>query len=131
MSPEEFRERAVGVPWVRWRSDWQAMDCYGCILLWHREVLGIDLSDVPMVDMARGFEDGGHAWVECSPEDGATVFFTFRDGAAVHCGVLISSTHVLHSEGSQEHPGNVRVSSLRSIKRMYGTLKTMRHVAHH
>lgn len=131
MSPEEFRERAVGVPWVRWRSDWQAMDCYGCLVLWHREVLGIELHGVPNMDMARGFASVASEWVECTPEEGATVFFTFRDGAAVHCGILISPTHVLHSEGSSEQPGNARVSSLRSIRRMYGTLKTMRHVAHH
>jgi cell wall-associated NlpC family hydrolase len=126
LTPSEFARRAVGLPWVRWRSDWQAMDCYGCIVLYFREVLGVELGDVPQTDIAQGFSVA-HGWIECGAEAGATCFMAWRDGAPTHCGVLLSPREVLHSEGSDEHPGSVRVSRLEAMRRVYGEVRFYRY----
>lgn len=122
MTPAEFAARAVGVPWVKWRADWEAQDCYGLIVLFFREVHGIDLGSVPQTDIASGFAEA-QGWIECGPEAGATCWMAWRDGAPTHCGVLLDAQRVLHSEGSEDHPGSVRVSRLSVIQRVYGTIK--------
>lgn len=126
MSPAEFAARAVGLPWVKWRADWQAMDCFGCIVLYFREVLGIELGEVPHTDIAAGFREA-QGWQECEAQAGATCFMAWRDGAPTHCGVLLDPRTVIHAEGCEEHPGSVRVSRLAALARIYGELRFYRY----
>jgi cell wall-associated NlpC family hydrolase len=121
MTQSEFIARAGWLPWVRWRSDWAACDCYGLIVLYHREVLGVDPGDVPQSDMAEGF-DSITGWVECEQHDGASCFMSWRNGAPTHCGILLGD-EVLHSEGAVNHPGGVRVTKLATMRRVYGLIK--------
>jgi cell wall-associated NlpC family hydrolase len=126
MTAGEFVRRIVGTPWVRWRSDFGGCDCYGCIVLWHREVLGIELGGVPETDIATGFS-AARGWVECTPEAGATCFMAWRRGAPTHCGILLAGGMVLHSEGCQETPGNVRMTRMRALERIYGEIRFYRY----
>lgn len=126
ITPAQFAVKTVGVPWVKWRSDFEAMDCFGCVILYHRHVLGIDLGNVPLTDIETGF-NAFSGWVECEPDSGATCFMAWRDGAPTHCGVLLSPTEVIHAEGSDLHPGSVKVSRIAAIRRMYGVLKFYRY----
>ncbi|KQP02448.1 NlpC/P60 family protein [Pseudorhodoferax sp. Leaf265] len=130
LTPSQFAHRAVGIPWIRWRSDFDGMDCFGCIVLYHRHVLGIELGEVPATDIATGFHATA-GWRECEPEAGVTCFMAWRNGAPTHCGVLLTSTEVLHSEGSQDHPGSVRVSRLAVVQRAYGEIKFYRYTDAH
>lgn len=122
MTPQEFAARAVGIPWERWRSDWQAMDCFGLIVLYHREVLSIDLGAVPQTDIATGF-DMAHGWVECTQEAGSACFMAWRNGAPTHCGIVLPGDVVLHSEGAQDRHGSVRVTRIDAMRRAYGEIK--------
>lgn len=127
MRPDEFIERAIGVPWARWRSDWKAMDCFGLIVLWHREVRGIDLGDVPQTDIVSGFNDAD-GWTECEiaiPH--STAFMSFLDGAPRHCGIVLTGGKLLHSEGGIDRAGSVRVSRLEAIEKVYGAVKYFRY----
>ena len=126
MSPAEFADRAVGKPWRKWCASWEAMDCFGLIVLYFREVLGIELGEVPQTDIAAGF-DQAQGWEECDPQAGATCFMAWRDGAPTHCGVLLDQRTVIHAEGSEEHPGSVRVSRLAALVRIYGELRFYRY----
>lgn len=128
MTPAEFVDRAVGLPWVRWRSDWGASDCFGLLVLYHREVLGLELGLVPHTDIETGFSQAA-GWVQCEPSE-ATAFMAFKGDSATHCGIMLPSGGVLHSEGSIDQPGSARVSRLRTIERMYGTVKTYRYAGH-
>lgn len=119
LSADDFTARAVGLPWVRWRSDWKACDCFGLVVLYFREVLGVELGQVPQTDIESGFLTA-RGWVECGPEPWATAWMAWRDGAPTHCGVLLPGGKVLHSEGTPERPGSVRVSSLPAVVRFYG-----------
>lgn len=128
MTPAEFVSRAVGVPWRRWHSDWQAMDCYGLLILWHRHVLGIELGDVPQTDMAAGFALA-QGWQQLdSPASGATCWMAWRDGAPTHCGVMLDARTVLHAEGGEGRPGSVRVSRLEAVARVYGQILYYRRI---
>ncbi|URI08775.1 NlpC/P60 family protein [Aquincola tertiaricarbonis] len=128
LSPDEFVRRIVGTPWCRWRADWEAVDCYGLIVLWHREVLSLDLGPVPQCDIAEGFASAT-GWTECELQAGATCFMAWREGAPTHCGVVLDGARVLHAEGSVDHPGNVRVSRLSAVERVYGALRFYRYAA--
>lgn len=129
MTPDEFIERAVGIPWVRWRADWTAMDCFGLVVLYHREVLGLDPGAVPRSDISNGFS-AAVGWVECSATPDATCFMAWRNGAPTHCGVLLSGGMVLHSEGSAENPGSVRITRLSAMQRAYGTIRFYKYEPH-
>lgn len=121
MTPAEFVTRAVGIPWIRWRSDFAGADCYGLVVLYHREVMGVDLGDVPQTDLSTGMSLST-GWAECAPEDGATGFMSWRHGAPEHCGILLPGSMLLHSEGSPEHPGAVRLTRLAVAQRIYGEI---------
>jgi cell wall-associated NlpC family hydrolase len=128
VTPAEFVARAVGLPWARWRADWQAMDCYGLIVLWHREVLGVDIGDVPQTDIAAGFV-ASSGWEELpSPAAGATCWMAWRAGAPTHCGVMLDGQRVLHAEGRPDQPGNVRITRLRALGQVYGQIRYYRHL---
>jgi cell wall-associated NlpC family hydrolase len=127
MHPSEFLERAVGLPWVRWRSDWQAVDCFGLIVIWHREVLGVELGPVPETDIAAGFA-AARGWVQCDLQPGTTSFMAFRrDGSPGHCGIVLDSARVLHADGAQDRPGSVRITSIRALRRLHGDLRFYRY----
>ena len=128
LTPEEFIRRAVGIPWVRWRSDWFACDCYGLVLLWMREVRGVNLGTVPQTDIATGFPET-RVWAECGYDRDATVFFSWRNGAPTHCGVLAPHGFALHSqEGSPvSESGSVRLTRLEVMARAVPDLRFYRY----
>ena len=128
LTPDEFAARAVGIPWHRWRSDWDAADCYGAVILYHREVLGIDLGSVPQHGIGAGFESLSGQWVECSTDDPeSVVWMAWRDGSPTHCGIMLHGGLCLHSEGHIDaqgrHVGSVRITPIRTMRRAYGTIK--------
>ncbi len=126
MTAAEFAARMVGRPWRKWRADFDAADCYGLIVLYFREVLGVDLGDVPQTDIAAGFARAA-GWIECAAQAGATCFMAWRDGSPTHCGILLDVQRVLHSEGSDERSGSVRVTRLAALARVYGELRFYRY----
>jgi len=102
------------------------MDCFGLIVLYFREVLGVDIGHVPQTDIASGFAVA-NGWVECGPESGATCWMAWRNDSPTHCGVLLDERTVIHSEGSDGHPGNVRVTRLEVVRRFYGEIRFYRY----
>lgn len=122
MTPAEFAQRAIGLPWVRWRSDWAACDCYGLLVLYFREVRGVDLGAVPQTDIATGFA-AASGWAQCEPHPGRSAFMAWRDGAPTHCGVLLPGGMLLHAEGSPEAGGSVRATRLAAMQRLYRDLR--------
>lgn len=127
MTPVEFVEKMIGVPWVRWAAEFTGCDCYGLLILYHRHVLGIELGGVPQMAINDGFAVA-QGWEECT--EGATAFMCFAGPVAVHCGVILPNGVALHCEGKEDNPGNVRLSRLRSMKVIYGTIKTYRRIGH-
>jgi cell wall-associated NlpC family hydrolase len=132
MTREDFVNRAIGMPWQKWRSDWQACDCYGLIALWHREVLGIELGAVPNISIEEGFDFAlaSGDWIQVSgPQAGATAWMAWRDGAPTHCGIVLDDCTLMHAEGGADQFGSVRVSRLAAVERVYGPITYHQHVA--
>lgn len=127
ITPEEFAARAVGLPWIRWRSDWFAADCYGLVLLYYRSVLGIELGQVPQLAIADGFFRT-RDWIEGPPEPGSAMFMTWRDGAPTHCGILLPRGDVIHSQEGHRRPegGSARVTRLAAMARACADLRFYR-----
>lgn len=126
MTGEEFAARAVGIPWVRWHSTWAACDCFGLLVLYHREVCGIDLGAVPQTDISAGFAQAS-GWRECDATDAAACFMAWRNGAPTHCGIVLPGRRLLHAEGSPDRPGSVRITRLQLAARFYGDLRYYRY----
>jgi len=126
LTSDQFAARAVGLPWVRWRSDWDSCDCYGLVILYFREVLGIELGNVPHTDIVAGFFSMD-CWRECDAEPGATVWMAWRDGSPTHVGILLDGDSVIHAEGSPDAGGSVRVTRLPVMSRIYGESKFLRY----
>jgi len=125
LSPSAFITLAVGIPWERWRSDWKSVDCFGLVLLYHREVLGLDLGTVPQTDIAAGFA-ASPGWVECAPDAASACFMAFKDGSPTHCGVALPGGQVLHCPGAPDRPGSVQVTRRAVVEKVYGPLKYYR-----
>ncbi len=130
MTAEEFARKAVGLPWRRWRADWSAMDCFGCVVLFHREVLGIELGEVPQTDIATGFA-AARGWVQCAPEAGATAFMAWERGAPTHCGIVLAGGLLLHSQAGRPVPdmGSVRITRLAALERVASDITFYRRAA--
>lgn len=126
MTPAEFVDKAVGIRWKKDAAGWDGCNCYGLIMLWYRHVHGLVLATPLETEIVAGFH-AAQGWHECAPELGATCWMAWRDGAPNHCGVMLSPTEVLHAEGSQVHPGSVRVSSLRAVRFCYGEIRFYRY----
>ncbi len=131
MNPEQFAERMIGVQWRRWRADFEAVDCYGLVILYFRAVLGIDLGAVPQTDIAQGFA-GIAGWEQCErAAPGAIGFMTWRDGAPTHCGVVLPDGALLHAQEGFPVPehGSVRLSRLAAVARACPDLRFYRYRA--
>lgn len=127
MTPQEFASRMVGVPWVRWRSDFEAVDCFGLAVLWFREVLGIELGDVPRVTKIGEGLAGKPEFVETDDPSGPVIWMAWAGGEPKHCGVFLDARRAIHSEGSEAEPGSVRITRVSTLHRMYGHIKLYRH----
>lgn len=126
----QFIARAVGIPWVKWQSSWNACDCFGLIVLYFREVLGIELGGRPDADTGENlaFDDGWVGWELCGPEHEAACFVGWQGGIPHHCGVIVAGSMVLHSDGTENRPGSVRLTRLSTMQRMYADLRFYRYV---
>lgn len=130
MTPDQFIARAMalpGLPWRRWCAGWDGADCFGLVVLWHREVLGIELKPVAWGDDRQAdFNAHGGGWVSCDPEPGATAWMAWHRGAPAHCGILALPGLVLHSDGYVDRPGLVRLTRLSALQRLHPDLRFYR-----
>jgi cell wall-associated NlpC family hydrolase len=122
MTKQEFILKSVGVPWIRWGSSWQGMDCYGLVVRYYKDVLNIDLPDVPQTELAIGFESMGDVWEYCEdPQDGIG-FMSYRGDVPTHCGVYVGDGWLLHSHGNTYTGGSVRMTRLDAMERVFGKI---------
>lgn len=123
MMRDEFIERAVGLPWIDRAQSWQAMDCWGLVVMYYRHVLGVELPDVHGLEFGVGMGaalDTGLFEPAADPVSDGVIFIAHdpRTGAPCHVGVCIDGQYVLHSN----HGAGVRCDRLCLLKRIYGRL---------
>ena len=123
MNNTEFINDTVGLPWVNRATGPDAYDCWGLVVRYYSEVLGIELLDIEgyasgLIDINDGYHVEREHWRQIDKPKDNCIFMAFQDGCAVHCGIVIGN-HSLHCLGSNEKPGQVGYHSLTAIERMY------------
>lgn len=127
MTQNEFIKKVVGLPWVNRAISFDAVDCYGLVVLYYRHVLGVELP-IPegfneKLKTDECWNNGISDWEQVSsPNTGGLMFTCYKGGSPCHVGVTISPTHVLHCRGSERNPGKVEVHSVRTIESIYGKI---------
>ena len=97
----EFIRRAIAVPFVEQGRGWTGWDCWGAVVMFHQEVLGIKLpSYVADQSDAGGVRLPGHqpTWDSVtSPEPGDVAQLCIA-GRPVHVGIVVGDGLMLHSD---------------------------------
>lgn len=128
MKKSEFIERAVGLPWIDRACSWQAMDCWGVVVMYFRYVYGEELPCVEgyqtrQTGIVEGMEDqlASGKWRQVDEPDGDCIaFMLFRNGVASHVGVIVDGKYALHSAGNADYEGQVRCDKLEVFRRYHG-----------
>lgn len=125
MLKAEFIEKVTGVPWADRACTFEAMDCWGLVILYYRHVLGHEIhhaSDYESgSDFMTCFADEVIYWQpsEIIAEDG--VFIAYYGAQPVHIGLVVNGA-ALHSRGEN---GHVRADSIRTIQRLFTKVEFM------
>lgn len=124
MTTDDFITIFLGKPWKRFACGMDACDCYGLLIMYYRLVLSIDLGEVPTMCIADGFDGRKHLWKQLErPHHGSLVMMYGDDGKASHCGVTLPDGRIIHCQGSEQSPGNVRISRLQSLQKIYNEVR--------
>ena len=93
----EFTTRAITVPFVSQGRCWAGWDCWGAVVMFHQEVLGIEL---PLYTTCHSDAWTCHApkWDSVtSPAPGDVVQLCI-DGRPIHVGIALGNGTMLHSD---------------------------------
>lgn len=99
----------IGIPFKPFGRDWDGVDCWGLVYLWHKAMRNVELpaylygpnSEYASVAMEQETRpDDGALWHAVSKQDRQTgdvaVFILF--GRPAHVGLVLSETRMLHIE---------------------------------
>ena len=88
MTINEFIIKALQIPYKKWGSDWNGVDCYGIVRLFYKEVCGIELPDIRTY---RWWE----SWEKVKkPEAGDVLFMNLEEP---HIALYIGNGRILHA----------------------------------
>ena len=129
LTPQEFTARAVGLPWERWRSDWQACDCWGLLSMACREVLGFEIGAEPSGSVSPA-DVVGMGWLECAEDSGQIALMGWIDGAPTHCAFVTNGgATLLHSAANRQGIGQVQETRISVMRRLYPDIRIYRRAA--
>lgn len=119
MHKSEFIEMVTGAPWVDRACTFEAMDCWGLVVLYYRHVLGIEIHHAPDYEAGADFLTcfSGEV-VYWRPSDiivDGGIFIAWYGSQPVHVGLTVNGM-ALHSRGQN---GHVRADSLRTIQKIF------------
>ena len=123
MTNGEFIRRTLGVKWVNRACSFDALDCWGLIVLYYKEVLNIELPTVQGyeskgVNIDDGYEQNINLWTNIKkPVNGAMVVFYIGNKAA-HVGIVIDNK-ILHARGDVKVNGRVELHSIRAVQSQF------------
>lgn len=129
MNKSEFINKVLHKPWVNRAESWDALDCWGLVIMYYRHVLRCDLPIVTgyangECTVSDGVNQRLEGWERVDkPIDGGVIFIAFDGDTPEHVGIMISKTKVLHSRGSEATPGSVSIHSLAALKSRYNRIE--------
>lgn len=119
MTKEEFIRRANGLPWADRACSFDAVDCWGLVVLYYRHVAGMELHQTPDYEAGHDFitcyEGDRVFWQPGARNEGSIAVF-YRGAHPDHVGVVIDGNRCLHSRGEGE---GVRIDPLPVLERFF------------
>lgn len=110
MTPAEFVERALSVPFADHGSDWSGWSCWGCVRAYYRHVLGVELPEhdtgyetagetVEDREAIRALVEGARpAWRRVERPQAGDLLLMRVAGRPIHVGVVVNRAQFLHAE---------------------------------
>lgn len=101
MTEQQFISHWVGKPYLVRGNDEDGIDCWSLVVRYYADVLGIQLDDGYVADIAGGFEcevQSG-SWTKCDKKEAGVVFMAFdHSGEPRHVGIVVGGgDFILHS----------------------------------
>jgi len=123
MTQDEFINKVIGVPWVRFAHSFESMDCYGLVMLYYQHVLNVDIGEMPIRDIKEGAFESSPLWKKSQAAAGGLVFTAYRGDVPHHCGIALNDEYVLHAAGNSQAYGSVKIDRIAALKRLYGKIE--------
>jgi len=128
-STSEFISRMIGKPWANRACTPDAVDCWGLVVLYYRQVLGIELHQTPDYESGADFftcyQGDVVFWKPVPHPAEGGIFVGYKGSQPAHVG-LILQRQALHSRGEN---GSVRLDSLMLIQRAFTKVEYFRYGA--
>ena len=136
MSKDEFIRLVVGKPWVDRACSFEAMDCWGVVVLYFRYVYGVEIPHVIGYETGETSIESGFAeqvtdkkWIKVEkPSGDGVAFMAFKNGVASHVGVVVDGLYILHSAGTERCSGQVRYDKLNVFNRTNPSIEFYRYM---
>ncbi|CAI1631127.1 C40 family peptidase [Serratia liquefaciens] len=125
MQKDDFIRRVLGLPWADRACTFDAVDCWGLVVLYYRHVLGIEIHQTPGYEAGKDFLtcfDGDVVFWHPSPGRDGDIAVFYRGDEPAHIGVIVGGGKCLHSRGES---GNVRVDSILAINKLHTRMECL------
>jgi cell wall-associated NlpC family hydrolase len=125
MRKQEFLHHVIGKPWRNRACTFDAVDCWGLVVLYYRNVLGIELHNSPGyesgADFMTCFESEVVYWQSTEHFKDGDIFIAHYGAQPVHVGLIVDG-RALHSRGEN---GHVRSDQVRTIQKLFTRVEFM------
>lgn len=129
MSKEEFISAMTGVAWVNRAISWDAVDCWGLIVMYYRHVLGLEFPPNNNYSAGSDFECsfsyGIKFWELADKFDGC-MFVGYSGKNPVHVGLILDG-RCFHARSEGSH---VRMDNIRTLERVFTKLEFFKYAIH-
>lgn len=125
MTLNNFIGNVIGKPWAKYACGPNEYDCWGLVEAYYKQVRSIDVSvsgfHEKSIDIDEGYfsEVAANRWVQVEyPNSEDIVFMAFKNDMPCHVGIVIGDK-CLHSNGNDKKPGQVMLTKLHVMRRLY------------
>ncbi|AZS56814.1 NlpC/P60 family protein [Pectobacterium parmentieri] len=119
MTQDEFIRRVIGKQWIDRACSFDAMDCWGLVVLYYRHVIGIEIHQTPDYEAGNDFitcyENDVNFWRQSAHQPGSLAVF-FKGENPDHVGIVLAGNKCLHSLGGGK---SVSIDRLPVLQRMF------------
>lgn len=129
MSKDEFLQKMIGKPWGMRAIGWDAVDCWGLVVMYYRHVLGLEFPPnnnySSGLEFSASYQFGIQFW-EQSERFNDCMFVAYNGRTPVHVGLIING-QCLHAREDGSH---VRMDRIRTLERVFSKLEYYKYADH-
>ncbi len=127
MTTQDFINKVIGKPWKNRSCTFDAMDCWGLVVLYYRHVLGIEIHHdagyESETDFVTCYKNEVEFWEKVNKPENNGIFIGYIGSKPAHIGLIIDG-NALHSRGEN---GSVRMDRLIVLERKFTKLEFMKY----